>query len=217
MARFHVRATPPTSPLLFEYGRDFPDFIARYSYARRCRGWRTWRASSGPGSTPITPPMRSRWRRRRWRRIPPDRLAEVVLAPHPATRIVRSRFPAVSIFAANRGDGPVGRIGSCDAGGCAGHAARPGGRGPAAAAGRRGVPGAADRGRAARRGRRGGAGESPEFDLAANIAGMLEAGAFARLGGDDDGLSRKPPARDAGLAGLVARVNAVCGRSPRRR
>ena len=33
MARFHVRATPPTSPLLFEYGRDFPDFIAGYEYA----------------------------------------------------------------------------------------------------------------------------------------------------------------------------------------
>ena len=33
-----------------------------------------------------------------------------MLTPHPATRIVRSRFPAVSIFAANRGDGPVGRI-----------------------------------------------------------------------------------------------------------
>src|SRR5271157_2049705 len=27
MARFHVRATPPASPLLFEYGRDFPAFI----------------------------------------------------------------------------------------------------------------------------------------------------------------------------------------------
>src|ERR1700741_567805 len=34
MARFHVRATPPTSPLLFEYGRDFPDFIERYEHAR---------------------------------------------------------------------------------------------------------------------------------------------------------------------------------------
>src|SRR5271155_5093317 len=29
MARFHVRAAPPTSPLLFEYGRDFPGFIER--------------------------------------------------------------------------------------------------------------------------------------------------------------------------------------------
>ena len=34
MARFHFRATPPTSPLLFEYGRDFPAFIETYEYAR---------------------------------------------------------------------------------------------------------------------------------------------------------------------------------------
>jgi Putative DNA-binding domain len=34
MARFYVRATPPNSPLLFEYGRDFPDFIERYEYAQ---------------------------------------------------------------------------------------------------------------------------------------------------------------------------------------
>src|SRR5438552_3764978 len=34
MARCHVRATPPASPLLFEYGRDFPAFIERYDYAR---------------------------------------------------------------------------------------------------------------------------------------------------------------------------------------
>src|SRR5688572_20037767 len=27
MARFHICASPPTSPLLFEYGREFPDFI----------------------------------------------------------------------------------------------------------------------------------------------------------------------------------------------
>src|SRR6202012_206749 len=34
MARFHVRATPPTSPLLFEYGRAFPSFIESYEYAQ---------------------------------------------------------------------------------------------------------------------------------------------------------------------------------------
>src|SRR3984885_7220439 len=33
MARFHIRATPPTSPLLFEYGRGFPDFIETYEHA----------------------------------------------------------------------------------------------------------------------------------------------------------------------------------------
>src|SRR6202000_2908803 len=34
MARFHVRAPPPTSPLLFEYGREFPAFIESYEYAQ---------------------------------------------------------------------------------------------------------------------------------------------------------------------------------------
>ena len=34
MARFHIRATPPRSPLLFEYGRDFPAFIEHYEYAQ---------------------------------------------------------------------------------------------------------------------------------------------------------------------------------------
>ena len=34
MARFHVRESPPASPLLFEYGRGFPDFIAGYEHAQ---------------------------------------------------------------------------------------------------------------------------------------------------------------------------------------
>src|ERR1700743_1530152 len=34
MARTHIRAMPPASPLLFEYGRDFPAFIETYEYAR---------------------------------------------------------------------------------------------------------------------------------------------------------------------------------------
>ena len=34
MARSHIRATPPNSPLLFEYGREFPVFIERYEYAQ---------------------------------------------------------------------------------------------------------------------------------------------------------------------------------------
>src|SRR3546814_19028991 len=46
--------------------------------------------------------------------IPAERLSDTVLTQHPATRIVRSRFPAVPIFAANRSDGPVGRIEATD-------------------------------------------------------------------------------------------------------
>ena len=76
MARFHVRATPPTSPLLFEYGRDFPDFIARYEHARAmpwladvARIERAWLdAYHAADAEPLAPAALAA--------IPPDRLAE---------------------------------------------------------------------------------------------------------------------------------------------
>jgi hypothetical protein len=36
-----------------------------------------------------------------------DRLGDIIFRVHPATRIVRSAYPAVAIFAMNRADGPV--------------------------------------------------------------------------------------------------------------
>src|SRR5258708_728775 len=42
--------------------------------------------------------------------IPPERLSDVIFVPHPATRIVCSEFPAVSIFVPNRCEGPVDPI-----------------------------------------------------------------------------------------------------------
>jgi hypothetical protein len=68
MARFHVRATPPTSPLLFEYGYDFPDFIESYEHPQSMPWLAMSPASSGHGSTHITPQMRSRWSPRLWLR-----------------------------------------------------------------------------------------------------------------------------------------------------
>ena len=110
MARFHVRAKPPTSPLLFEYGYDFPDFIERYEHAQSmpwladvARIERAWLdAYHAADAEPLSPNALAS--------IPQERLADAVLRPHPATRIVRSRFPAVTIFSANRSDAPVGRI-----------------------------------------------------------------------------------------------------------
>lgn len=107
MARFHVRATPPTSPLLFEYGRDFPDFIERYEYARSmpwladvARIERAWLDSyHAADAEPLGPQVLVS--------IPPGQLADIVLVPHPATRVLCSRFPAVSIFAANRNSNPA--------------------------------------------------------------------------------------------------------------
>jgi hypothetical protein len=178
MARFHVRETPPTSPLLFEYGRDFPDFIERYEYAQSmpwladvARIERAWLdAYHAADAEPLAPMALAS--------IPPEQLSDTVLTPHSATRIVRSRFPAVTIFAANRVDRPVTRI----------EAGEPEDAlvtRPALEVVVRHLPpggavflihlitgepfGAAAAAALA---------DSPNFDLSVNIAGMLEAGVF---------------------------------------
>ncbi|APG10005.1 DUF2063 domain-containing protein [Bradyrhizobium japonicum] len=110
MARFHVRETPPTSPLLFDYGRDFPAFIARYEHAQSlpwladvARIERAWLdAYHAADSTPLSPVVLAA--------VAPDRLANLVFIVHPATRVVRSSFSAVTIFAANRGTETAGSI-----------------------------------------------------------------------------------------------------------
>ncbi len=110
MARFYIRANPPTSPLLFEYGRDFPDFIDRYEYARSmpwlsdaARLERAWLdAYHAADMAPLALQTLAA--------IPTDRLGETLFVLHPAARIVRSEFAAVSIFTANRSDKPVGIV-----------------------------------------------------------------------------------------------------------
>jgi hypothetical protein len=181
MARFHVRATPPTSPLLFEYGRDFPDFIERYEHAQHmpwladtARIERAWLdAYHAAGVPPLSPDVLAA--------VPTDRLGDLVFTVHPAARIVRSTYPAVAIFAMNRVEGPITPLRS--------NAAEdalitrpdmevmvrlvpPGGAsflktlidgeslGPAAAAA---------------------FAETSSFDLPANIAGMIEAGVFTKI------------------------------------
>jgi Putative DNA-binding domain len=114
MARFHVRATPPASPLLFEYGRDFPSFIESYEYARdmpwladtariECAWLDAYHAADEAVLTAET-----------LAKIEPASLAGARFKPHPATRIVRSAYPAVAIFAMNRADGPVSRLRSSE-------------------------------------------------------------------------------------------------------
>jgi Putative DNA-binding domain len=110
MARFHVRATPPTSPLLSEYGRNFPAFIEAYEYAQAmpwladvARIERAWLdAYHAADTVPLSAEALAA--------IPPEHLADAVFAAHPATRIVGSRFSALTVFVANRGDGAVGCI-----------------------------------------------------------------------------------------------------------
>ena len=110
MARFHVRGTPPTSPLLFDYGRDFPAFVAQYEHAQMmpwladvARIERAWLdAYHAADAAPLSPAQLAA--------VAPERLGDLVVTPHPAAGIVRSRFSAVTIFAANRDTSPVERI-----------------------------------------------------------------------------------------------------------
>ena len=178
MARFHVRATPPTSPLLFEYGHDFSAFIECYEYAQSmpwladvARIERAWLdAYHAADEAPLTPQALAL--------IPPENLADAIFTPHPATRIVRSRFPAVSIFAANRNDGPVSRIEATEPEDAL--VTRPGLEVTV-----RHLPsdGAAFLSRLIAGEKLGTAAaaafaDNPKFDLSASIAGMIEAGAF---------------------------------------
>ncbi|WP_298241475.1 DUF2063 domain-containing protein [uncultured Bradyrhizobium sp.] len=181
MARVHVRSNPPTSPLLFEYGREFPAFIETYEHAQDMpwladvahieRAWLD--AYHAADASPLSPARLSA--------VPPDRLADVVFVPHPAARCLRSQYAAVTIFAANRDDASVMRIDASTPEDAlitrpefdvTVHRLPPGGAvfadslmsgqslGEAAAS-------ALDAG--------------PGFDLAANLAGLIEAGAFISL------------------------------------
>jgi hypothetical protein len=178
MARFHVRASPPASPLLFEYGRDFPGFIETYEYARAIR-WladvarveRAWLdAYHAADSEPLSAQTLGSF--------PPEHLAELVFVAHPATRIVRSRFSVVTIFAANRCEAPVDRIDASvpeD-----GLITRP----DVDVVVRHLPPGGAvflvnlTEGRSLGEAAASALEDAPSFDVASNIAGMIEAGAF---------------------------------------
>lgn len=185
MARFHVRSSPPASPLLFEYGHDFPDFIAGYEHAQDmpwladvARIERAWLDAYHAADALTLAPMRLF-------AIAPERLGDLVLAPHPATRIVRSPYAAVTIFAANRDGTPTARIDAStpeDA-----LITRP----EFDVVVRHLPPGGAIFAASLMSGQPLGAAAmaafdaSPEFDIAANIAGLIEAGAFTSLAAGD--------------------------------
>ena len=181
MARAHVRATPPTSPLLFEYGRDFPAFIEGYEHARAmpwladtARIERAWLdAYHAADATSLEAAALAQ--------VAPERLTALRLAAHPAARVLRSEFAAVTIFSANRSEAPVPRIDGSVAEDAL--ITRP----DFDVIVRHLPPGGAVFASMLIAGQPLGAAaeaafeESPDFDLATNIAGLIAAGAFTHL------------------------------------
>jgi hypothetical protein len=181
MARLHVRATPPTSPLLFEYGQDFPAFIEAYEHAQdmpwladTARIERAWLdAYHAADVPPLSADVLAA--------VPSGRLGDLVFTAHPAARIVRSAYPAVAIFALNRVEGSVTPL--CSSAAEDALITRP----DMEVAVRHLPPGGAAFLNSLIDGGTLGAAvatafaESPSFDLPANIAGMIEAGVFTTV------------------------------------
>jgi hypothetical protein len=105
MARTYVAAEPPRSPIVFEYGAGFADFIGAFEpaaslpylcdVARVERAWtESYHAAEAP---PLDPSALGS--------IAPERLPGARLLLHPSARVVRSRFPALTIWRMNVDDG----------------------------------------------------------------------------------------------------------------
>ena len=105
MARDYVLLEPPTSPLLFDYGARFPDFIAQFEPADTLpyladvgRIERAWtEAYHAPDQQALGADALAGTQS--------YQISDLCLMLHPSLRIVRSRFPSVRIWRMNVGDG----------------------------------------------------------------------------------------------------------------
>ena len=111
MARAFAAGHRPGSPLLFEYGAAFPGFVAAFGPASdlpylggvaAVEAARTgaYHAADAPaiGVAGLAERLADRGG---------DDLLAVRAVPHPAARLVASRYPAVAIWAAHQGGGTV--------------------------------------------------------------------------------------------------------------
>lgn len=180
MARVYVAADPPRSPVLLEYGAGFPDFVECFppaaslpylaDVARIENAWKEAFHSAEAAPLPAAALAA----------IPQDRLAGLRLRLHPSLRLVSSRYPALTIWRMNV-DGGVPEPVDLAAGGEDCLVVR-----PAADVVVRFVPsgGAAFIRRLAEGAPLGeaanaGVAAAEDFDLSANLAGLISAGAFS--------------------------------------
>jgi hypothetical protein len=105
MAHAYVVSQPPVSPILLNYGLGFADFIVEFEPAEAlpylpdvARIERAWtEAYHARDAVPLAAEALAS--------ISNDRVADACLAVHPALRVVRSRFPALTIWRMNVADG----------------------------------------------------------------------------------------------------------------
>lgn len=112
MAGLFVRATPPGSVLLAEYGAGFPAFIERFEPARsvpyladmaRLELLRV-RAFHAADADPISPERIAR------ALADPERLPALRATCHPSLGVLRSDYAVVSLWAAHQGHGDLAQV-----------------------------------------------------------------------------------------------------------
>lgn len=102
MARQFARQHPPVSPVLMEYGAQFPDFVANFEPARRvpfladiARLDRAWLDAFHAADALILDASK-------FARVGEEQLGSATFTPQPAMRVVQSSFPLVTIWEACR-------------------------------------------------------------------------------------------------------------------
>jgi hypothetical protein len=112
MARIYVADHKPTSPVMMQYGADFPAFIADFAGARPVpylsdmaaleEAWSV--AYNAADISPVTLPEIAA--------IDPDVLPDLTLKPHPATGLITSDYPIGTIWSAHQAPGVTVRPGA---------------------------------------------------------------------------------------------------------
>jgi hypothetical protein len=101
MARVHALQSPPTSPVMLDYGAEFADFVGRFEpvamlpyLADVVRLERAWtEAYHAAEALPLSPGALTE--------IPREDLSRARLLLHPSVRVVRSAFPIIQIWRAH--------------------------------------------------------------------------------------------------------------------
>ncbi|MFP4003703.1 MAG: DUF2063 domain-containing protein [Alphaproteobacteria bacterium] len=110
LAREYIRAEPPASPVLADYGHSFPGFLERYESVHRepylpdvARIERAWlNAYHAPDARPLKAESLST--------IPPEEYASAVFTCHPSLGCVASPWPVCTIWEAHQQDGEMPEI-----------------------------------------------------------------------------------------------------------
>jgi len=177
MAKIYVEQNPPRSAMILAYGDGFAEFLAEFppvadvpylpDIARL--EWARHTAYHAADATPL--------RAEDFAAIPGDQVAALTLDLHPSLTVVASAYPAVTIWETNMFDEEVRPIGA-DAGAETAMIARP----EMIVEVRRLPPGAAEfisalcEGRSLGEAAQQASASDEHFDLAGNIAGLIDAG-----------------------------------------